>query len=52
MALISQASPHVQLKEIDLSGTVPAVTSTTGAFVGDFAWGPVANQFLSVTNQN
>lgn len=40
MALISQASPHVQLKEIDLSGTVPAVTSTTGAFVGDFAWGP------------
>lgn len=40
MALISQASPHVQLKEIDLSGTVPSVTSTTGAFVGDFAWGP------------
>jgi hypothetical protein len=40
MALISQASPHVQLKEIDLSGTVRSSTSTTGAFVGDFAWGP------------
>ena len=46
MALISQASPHVQLKEIDLSGTVPAVTSTTGAFVGDFAWGPVGEPVL------
>lgn len=51
MALISQASPHVQLKEIDLSGTVPAVTSTTGAFVGDFAWGP-ANEPVLVGDES
>lgn len=50
MALISQASPHVQLKEIDLSGIVPAVTSTTGAFVGDFAWGP-SNEPVLVGNE-
>ena len=41
MALRSNESPGVTIKEIDLSGTVPAVGSTTGAFIGDFAWGPV-----------
>jgi len=41
MALKSNESPGVTIKEFDLSGTVPSVTSTTGAFVGDFAWGPV-----------
>jgi hypothetical protein len=38
------------LKEIDLSGIVPAVTSTTGAFVGDFAWGP-SNEPVLVGNE-
>lgn len=41
MALKSNESPGVTIKEFDLSGSVPSVTSTTGAFVGDFAWGPV-----------
>jgi len=41
MALLQSASPNVAIKEVDLSGIVPAVTTTTGAFVGDFAWGPV-----------
>lgn len=41
MALKSNESPGVTIREFDLSGTVPSVTSTTGAFVGDFAWGPV-----------
>lgn len=34
-------SPAITVKEIDLTGVVPNVGSTTGAFVGDFNWGPV-----------
>lgn len=36
-----QVSPGVQVKEIDLTNVVPAVSSTTGAFAGQFRWGPV-----------
>ena len=36
-----QVSPGVQVKEIDLSNVVPAVSSTRGAFAGLFQWGPV-----------
>ena len=36
-----QVSPGVQIKEIDLSNVVPAVSSTVGAFAGTFQWGPV-----------
>jgi len=36
-----QVSPGVQIKEIDLSNVVPAVSSTVGAFAGVFQWGPV-----------
>ena len=46
MALIPSESPNILVKEFDLSGVVPAVTSTTGALVGDFNWGPVGNRFL------
>lgn len=48
MALRSNESPGVTIKEIDLSGTVPAVGSTTGAFIGDFAWGPVGKPVFVV----
>jgi len=51
MALKSNESPGVTIKEFDLSGTVPSVTSTTGAFVGDFAWGPVDTPVF-VTNES
>ena len=34
-------SPAITVKEIDLTGVVPNVGSTTGAFVGNFNWGPV-----------
>lgn len=51
MALKSNESPGVTIKEFDLSGTVPSVTSTTGAFVGDFAWGPVG-QPVFVANES
>lgn len=42
----TSASPAITVKEIDLSGYVPSVTSTTGAFVGNFRWGPVREATL------
>ena len=40
------ASPAVVVKEIDLTGGVPNVQSTTGAMVGNFRWGPVEQRVL------
>ena len=34
-------SPAIVVKEVDLTGVVPNVQSTTGAMVGNFRWGPV-----------
>ena len=39
-------SPAITVKEIDLTGVVPNVGSTTGAFVGNFNWGPVDSPTL------
>lgn len=36
-----QVSPGVRVREIDLTNVVPAVSSSIGAFVGAFSWGPV-----------
>ena len=42
MALFTPSqSPAVTVKEIDLTGVVPNVQTSTGAFVGNFGWGPV-----------
>lgn len=42
MALFTPSeSPAVVVKEIDLTGGVPNVQSTTGAIAGQFRWGPV-----------
>ena len=47
MALFTpSASPAVTVKEIDLTGTVPNVQTSTGAFVGNFGWGPVGQATL------
>ena len=47
MAIFSPSeSPAVVVKEIDLTGVVPNVQSTTGAFVGNFRWGPVRKATL------
>lgn len=43
-------SPAIITKEIDLSGVVPNVQSTTGAIVGNFRWGPV-EQIVDVANE-
>ena len=34
-------SPAVVTREIDLTGIVPNVATSTGAYVGNFRWGPV-----------
>jgi hypothetical protein len=43
-------SPGVQWNEIDLTTIVPAVGTTEGAFVGDFAWGPI-DQIVTIGNE-
>lgn len=44
------ASPAVTVKEIDLSGIAPNNASSTGAFVGEFRWGP-AEEVVNVSNE-
>ena len=52
MALFTpSASPAVTVKEIDLTGVVPNVQTSTGAFVGKFGWGPVGVTTL-VSDEN
>ena len=36
-----QVSPGVQVREIDLTNVVPAVSTSIGGFAGVFNWGPV-----------
>jgi len=43
-------SPAITVREIDASGVVPAVSSSTGAFAGNFRWGPVEQATL-VSNE-
>lgn len=39
--MVYQLSPGVNWSEIDLTTIVPAVSTTVGAFVGNFNWGPI-----------
>jgi len=36
-----QVSPGVEVKEIDLTGIIPTLSTSAGACVGQFTWGPV-----------
>jgi phage tail sheath protein FI len=40
-----QLSPGVNVSEVDLTTIVPTVSTTIGAFVGEFVWGPVDTRF-------
>ena len=44
-------SPGVQVKEIDLTAIIPAVSTTKAGFAGFFSWGPVG-QRITVTSEN
>lgn len=46
-----QTSPGINISEIDLTTTTPAVDTTVGAFAGVFRWGPVGVRTL-VTSEN
>ena len=46
-----QTSPGINISEIDLTTTAPAVDTTVGAFAGVFRWGPVGVRTL-VTSEN
>ena len=41
-----QLSPGVNVSEIDLTTVIPSVSTTAGAIVGDFVWGPVNKRIL------
>lgn len=43
-------SPGVQTTEIDLTGIVPSVGTTEGAFAGDAAWGPI-NKIITLADE-
>ena len=51
MALFTPSqSPAVVVKEVDATGGVPNVQTSTGAMVGNFRWGPV-NQRVLISNE-
>jgi len=46
-----QVSPGVNVSEIDTTTVVPAVSTSTGAIAGSFAWGPV-DALTQVSSEN
>jgi len=46
-----QVSPGVEVKEIDATNVVPAVSTSIGGFSGAFNWGPV-EQIVTVSSEN
>jgi len=46
-----QLSPAVDVKEIDLTSVIPAVSTTVGGFAGLFQWGPIG-QRVSINSEN
>ena len=45
-----QVSPGVQVREIDVTNVVPAVSSSIGGFAGEFSWGPV-DEVRTITSE-
>lgn len=45
-----QLSPGVNVSEVDLTTAIPSVSTTIGAFAGDFQWGPVG-EIVSISNE-
>ena len=43
-------SPDVQVREIDVTNVVPAVSSSIGGFVGSFSWGSV-DEVRTITSE-
>jgi phage tail sheath protein FI len=43
-------SPGVEVKEIDLTNVIPAVSTSIGGFMGEFRWGP-AGEAVTVSSE-
>jgi hypothetical protein len=50
MSVLNMLSPGIQVNEVDLTTIVPGVSTSVGAFVGEFNWGPV-NQPVLISNE-
>lgn len=46
-----QVSPSVEVREVDLTAAVPALSTSIGAIAGSFGWGPVL-QIVNVSTEN
>lgn len=46
-----QVSPSVEVREVDLTAAVPALSTSIGAIAGSFGWGPVS-QIVNVSTEN
>ena len=46
-----QLSPGVAVVEKDFTSIVPAVSTSIGAYVGAFSWGPV-NEPVTISSEN
>ena len=46
-----QVSPGVEIKEIDATNAVPAVSTSIGGFAGAFNWGPV-EEIVTIGSEN
>jgi phage tail sheath protein FI len=44
--MVTMVSPGVYVREVDLSTVIPAASTSLGAFVGSFNWGPVEQPTL------
>ncbi len=44
-------SPGVEVKEIDLTNVIPALSTSIGGFAGEFKWGPV-DELRTVSSEN
>lgn len=51
MSVLNMLSPGIQVNEVDLTTIVPGVSTSVGAFVGEFNWGPV-NKPMLISNEN
>ena len=46
-----QLSPGVNVSEVDLTAIVPSVSTSTGAFSGEFSWGPT-REVITITSES
>jgi len=44
-------SPGVEVKEIDLTNVIPALSTSIGGFAGEFKWGPV-DELINISSEN